>query len=83
MEIDLMKELEEVKTELKLIKQLIEKNNQTLPIELQTLTAKQVMEIRHINKETLAKYRNSGEIKFRRYGNGTYVYPAKQFFYKD
>lgn len=83
MEIDLKKELEDLKTELKLIKHLIEKKNQELPIELQTLTAKQVMESQHINKETLIKYRNSGEIKYKRYGNGTYVYPAKQFLYKE
>lgn len=83
MEVDLKKELEDLKTELRLIKHLVEKKNQELPIELRTLTAKQVMEIRHINKDTLAKYRDKGLIKYQRYSNGTYVYPAQQFLYKD
>lgn len=83
MDLELKKEIDELKTELKLIKHLLEKKSQELPIELKTLTAKQVMEVLHINKDTLIKWRNKGEIKYKRLGNGNYIYPAIQFLNKE
>ena len=42
--------------------------------------AKEVMDILHITSDTtLSKYRKNGSVKYKRLGNGTYIYPAKQF----
>lgn len=78
MEEDLKKEIQEMK---EMIKELL--MEKIIPEEYQYFTSDQVKTIYHINKDSLIKYRKSGEIKYKRLGNGTYIYPKIQFRFNN
>jgi len=68
-----------LKVDMKSLKETVKETTTIVPDEYNCITGDDVQKILKINKDSLIKYRASGEIKYKKYGTATYRYPIKQF----